>query len=98
MVASLDSSGRGRGNFSPQNNMSQTNTAPTFNGSWLPSIVTCQICQKYGQNALDCYNRMNYSYQGRHPPTKLAAMAASTTATSHGLISNPLNSSTDSNV
>ncbi|KAF9672895.1 hypothetical protein SADUNF_Sadunf11G0092000 [Salix dunnii] len=27
-----------------------------------------------GHQALDCFNRMNYSYQGRHPPTELAAM------------------------
>uniref|UniRef100_A0A2N9IIV5 GAG-pre-integrase domain-containing protein n=1 Tax=Fagus sylvatica TaxID=28930 RepID=A0A2N9IIV5_FAGSY len=28
--------------------------------------------------AIDCYQRMNYSYQGRHPPAKLAAMATAT--------------------
>lgn len=26
--------------------------------------------------ALDCYNRMNYNFQGRHPPPQLAAMVA----------------------
>jgi hypothetical protein len=36
----------------------------------------CQICGKANHQALDCYHRMNYSYQGRHPPSQLAAMAA----------------------
>lgn len=37
----------------------------------------CQICERRGHKAIDCYQRMNYAYQGRHPPEKLAAMAAS---------------------
>ena len=37
----------------------------------------CQICGKNGHTALDCYHRMNFAYQGRHPPTTLALMAAS---------------------
>ncbi|KAB5534756.1 hypothetical protein DKX38_017842 [Salix brachista] len=37
---------------------------------------TCQICTKKGHMALDCYNRFNFSYQGRVPPSDLAAMAA----------------------
>jgi hypothetical protein len=28
--------------------------------------------------ALDCYHRMDFAYQGRHPPSQLAAMAATT--------------------
>ena len=36
----------------------------------------CQICTKRGHMALDCYNRFNFSYQGRFPPSDLAAMAA----------------------
>uniref|UniRef100_A0A2N9F271 Reverse transcriptase Ty1/copia-type domain-containing protein n=1 Tax=Fagus sylvatica TaxID=28930 RepID=A0A2N9F271_FAGSY len=31
-----------------------------------------------GHTTIDCYNRMNYSYQGHHPPAKLAAMASAT--------------------
>lgn len=34
-----------------------------------------QICSKSSHGALDCYQRMNFSYQGRHPPSQLAAMA-----------------------
>jgi len=30
---------------------------------------------------LDCFNRMNYSFQGRHPPTELAAMVAEANTT-----------------
>lgn len=37
----------------------------------------CQICNKTGHTALDCYHRMDYSYQGRNPPSQLAAMATS---------------------
>ncbi|KAF9666636.1 hypothetical protein SADUNF_Sadunf16G0249500 [Salix dunnii] len=37
----------------------------------------CQICKRDGHQALDCFNRMNYSFQGRHPPTELAAMETS---------------------
>lgn len=37
----------------------------------------CQICNRTGHSALDCYHRMDYSFQGRHPPAKLAAMVAS---------------------
>uniref|UniRef100_A0A2N9FNC2 Uncharacterized protein n=1 Tax=Fagus sylvatica TaxID=28930 RepID=A0A2N9FNC2_FAGSY len=29
-----------------------------------------------GHVALDCFHRMNFAYQGRHPPTKLAAIAS----------------------
>ena len=35
----------------------------------------CQICGKVGHLALNCYHRMDYAYQGKHQPTKLAAMA-----------------------
>jgi transposase InsO family protein len=40
--------------------------------------VPCQICGKLSHQALDCYHRMDYSYQGRHPPSQLTAMAAHT--------------------
>jgi len=36
----------------------------------------CQICKWEGHQALDCFNRMNFSFQGRHPPIDLAAMVA----------------------
>jgi len=39
---------------------------------------SCQICGKTNHQALDCYHRMDFSYQGRHPPAQLAAMAAHT--------------------
>ena len=37
-----------------------------------------------GHTAIDCYHRMNFTYQGRHPTSKLVAMASST----HNLSSN----------
>jgi hypothetical protein len=38
----------------------------------------CQICGKISHQALDYYHRMDFAYQGRHPPSQLAAMAAAT--------------------
>ena len=38
---------------------------------------TCQICGKVGHLAIDCYHRMGFAFQGRHPPQRLAAMVAS---------------------
>ncbi|KAG6715349.1 hypothetical protein I3842_05G247300 [Carya illinoinensis] len=36
----------------------------------------CQICEKHGHIALDCFQRFNFSFQGRRPSSELAAMAA----------------------
>lgn len=36
----------------------------------------CQICGRTNHQALDCFHRMDYAYQGRHPPKELAAMVA----------------------
>ncbi|KAF5447219.1 hypothetical protein F2P56_032787, partial [Juglans regia] len=41
----------------------------------------CQICKRGGHQALDCFNRMNYSFQGRHPPTDLVATVAEANTT-----------------
>lgn len=30
--------------------------------------------------AIDCYHKMDYAYQGKHPSTKLAAMAIASNA------------------
>jgi hypothetical protein len=40
----------------------------------------CQICGKSSHQALDCFHRMDYAYQGRHPPTELAAMVTQSNA------------------
>ena len=39
-----------------------------------------QICGKSGHQALDCYHRMDFAYQGKNPPTKLAVMAIASNA------------------
>ena len=57
----------------PKYKPNQSSPIP-FNSSRPP----CQICGKPNHQALDCYHRMDYSYQGRHPPTQLAAMVAHT--------------------
>jgi hypothetical protein len=47
-------------------------------GPFTSTRPSCQICGKSNHQALDCYHRMDYSYQGRHPPSQLAAMVAHT--------------------
>jgi hypothetical protein len=42
------------------------------------SRLLCQICGKTSYQALDCFHRMDYAYQGCHPPTQLAAMVSQT--------------------
>ena len=81
--------GNNRGGFSPRGGYNpnhqgilSSNTSgfsPHLNPNFPqpnPNRPTCQISYKPGHTAIDCYNRMNYSYQGRHPPAKLAAMAS----------------------
>ena len=63
----------GRGGFQNQNNYSSTNSGNTGNQSQSPYY---QIFGKVGHLALDCYHRMDYSYQGRHPLAKLVALAS----------------------
>jgi hypothetical protein len=46
-----------------------------------PNRVPCQIYGTTSHQALDCFHRMDYSYQGRHPPPQLTAMVAQTNAT-----------------
>ena len=55
--------------FFPQNK-------PSFQGQ----KVACQICGKNGHSALNFYHTMNFAYQGRHAPAKLASMAATSGA------------------
>uniref|UniRef100_A0A2N9IDE7 CCHC-type domain-containing protein n=1 Tax=Fagus sylvatica TaxID=28930 RepID=A0A2N9IDE7_FAGSY len=82
--------GNGRsGNFYPQNQFTQ-NQSPGSQGQNQSGFhgqntsgynkpehnrPTCQICGKLGHYAIDCYHRMDFAYQGKNPPTKLAAMA-----------------------
>lgn len=62
-------------------------TAPVSSGGIIssssPQYFTinhspCQICGKTNHQAPDCYHCMDFSYQGRHPPSQLAALAAHT--------------------
>ena len=78
--------GRG-GHHSPQYNQYNPFTPPFLphqsnTGSSTPRSdrPSCQIYGKLGHTAIDCYHRMDYAYQGKHPPTKLAAMATASNA------------------
>jgi hypothetical protein len=64
----------------PAHNMPHQSAAPNNEfTSNAPPRVPCQICGKTSHQALDCFHRMDYAYQGRHPPSQLAAMAAHNT-------------------
>jgi hypothetical protein len=45
------------------------------------SRAPCQICGRMNHLAIDCFHRMDYAFQGRNPPTQLAAMVAHTNST-----------------
>uniref|UniRef100_A0A2N9E312 Integrase catalytic domain-containing protein n=1 Tax=Fagus sylvatica TaxID=28930 RepID=A0A2N9E312_FAGSY len=77
--------GRGRGNYGnshggfqqfPQNMQPNSPVFSQNSSTSQNSRPTCQICGKPGHVALDCFHRMNFAYQGRHPPAKLAAIAS----------------------
>ena len=76
---------RGRG---PSNQLPQYNQFTYFQQNQSNSTVagprserpTCQICGKLGHLAIDCYYRMDYAYQGKHQPTKLAIMTIASNA------------------
>jgi hypothetical protein len=63
------------GQNSPQQQAAPKQHGFTFNNS---NRVPCQICGKTNHQALDCFHRMDYSFQGRHPSSQLAAMMAQT--------------------
>ena len=48
--------------------------------SVVPPCSSCQICGKLNHRALDCFHRMDYSFQEPHTPSQLAAMVAQTNA------------------
>lgn len=54
-----------------QSQFSQGGGSPFFG-----TKLICQICSRPGHTALDCFNRLNLSYEGKTPSKKLTAMAA----------------------
>ena len=78
--------GRGKGGrgsngqsskFSPFNHFQQ---GQSNSGGPRSDRPICQICGKLGHLAVNCYYKMDYAYQGKHPPAKLAAMATTSNA------------------
>jgi len=59
-------------NFSAHSSSTKDVRPVTNSGGRSP----CQICKGSNHQALDCFCRMDFSFQGRHPPTDLAAMVA----------------------
>jgi hypothetical protein len=77
--------GRGGKNFNNNNNRGGFSFSPSSshpNNQFSSSRPSCQIYYKMGHTALNCYHRMDFAFQGKHPPTKLAAMAFSSNASS----------------
>uniref|UniRef100_A0A2N9GJJ1 Retrovirus-related Pol polyprotein from transposon TNT 1-94-like beta-barrel domain-containing protein n=1 Tax=Fagus sylvatica TaxID=28930 RepID=A0A2N9GJJ1_FAGSY len=72
-------SGGNSGNSGGFNGHSSGSFGSTQNQSY-NQRPSCQICGKTSHVALDCYHRMDYAYQGKQPPSKLAAMAATSNA------------------
>ena len=68
---------RGRGKGSTTNQFSPNQFSPNQAPGTRSKRHIYQICIIVGHIAIDCYHRMDYAYQGKHLPTKLAAMATS---------------------
>lgn len=74
--------------FSAQNSTQQLPESASPQGKSNPCRFTshdsnrppCQICGKSNHQALDCFHRMDYAYQGRHPPRELAAIVSHSNA------------------
>ncbi|KAA8519478.1 hypothetical protein F0562_013734 [Nyssa sinensis] len=60
---------------SPKKTDTQRFSQPQSSSSFHQNRPQCQICNKLGHLALDCYHKMDFAYKGRHPPAHLAAMA-----------------------
>ncbi|XP_062024396.1 uncharacterized protein LOC133740446 isoform X2 [Rosa rugosa] len=77
---------RGRGTFSHSHGSSSRGSSilgpapgtPTSNGNsfFNTGRIQCQICSRTGHSAIDCFNRLNLSYEGRVPSSRLTAMTA----------------------
>ena len=59
----------------PQSPNPNSQSSSPFGSQGKSERPTCQICWKIGHYAIDCYHRMDFAYQGKNPPTKLATMA-----------------------
>ena len=66
--------------FSLHNNQNSTYQSHAPAHALKADRPTCKICWKSGHFSLDCYHRMNFAYQGKNPPAKLAAMASAINA------------------
>lgn len=69
--------GRGNSCYAESGGSNKSNNTASSINNRVPPRESCQICKRNGHSALDCYHRMDFVYQGRHPPARLAAMATS---------------------
>ncbi|KAK0596968.1 hypothetical protein LWI29_020579 [Acer saccharum] len=59
---------------SASNNMGATNSRNSSGSFSNGNRLQCQICNRMGHSAIDCYNHMNHAYEGRIPTQRLSAM------------------------
>lgn len=67
--------GRGKGNFNRPSS-SNSNNLQDLSMPQSQQRAPCQIFNKINHSALDCFYRMDHSYQRRQPPARLVVMAA----------------------
>ncbi|KAJ4973358.1 hypothetical protein NE237_006532 [Protea cynaroides] len=74
-----NSQGRGWQTQRRSSNFTDNGPSPIASSNTAGNTVhnQCQICRRIAHLAINCYHRMDYAYQGRHPPEKLVAMVDS---------------------
>lgn len=77
----VNKNNRGRGSFSSNKSGQPNRGRGNYKGNQTPNQPRpkCQICDRVGHIAIDCYDRMNTAFEGRVPAKKLVAMVASST-------------------
>ncbi|KAL6280367.1 hypothetical protein ACE6H2_017248 [Prunus campanulata] len=102
----------GRGSFSPSSVAGSGSRffscSPSILGQRPPSSpyvagrssigrILCQICNRPGHSAINCYNRMNLAFEGRLPTQTLSAMASNPRLPTQTLLAmaTPASSSSD---
>lgn len=68
--------GSNRGGYNNSTSQNQITNSTSQNQNSSSNRSTFRICNRMGHFEIDCYHRIDYAYQGHHPPKKLMAMVA----------------------
>lgn len=60
---------KGRGSYSQSRPNHQQLSTSQSRQNFQSAKPCCQICNRFSHTDLDCYHRINYSYQGHNPPS-----------------------------